>query len=541
MTNRRFSVAMTDAMNMRLAEHLIRPDGQEDICLGTYRTSTGNERDTAIVRDMVSPHPGEREVHGNASITGDYVLRAASIAHAQSEGLVICHSHPRGRGWQAMSRPDRDAESSFANLAREITGMPLVGMTLAGGDGAWSARRWDRNSGREIDSTPAENVRTIGNHFVVSWNDDIVPAPQPEKSQRRSISCWGQQVHDDLIRRSVLVVGAGSVGLDVALRLAATGVANVGIMDFDVVEEGNLDRLIGATPSDAWLRRAKVHVARRLVLENATTRPIKLVTVEDSVCEASGLARALDYDMIVCCVDRPWPRAVLNQIAYTDLIPVIDGGIAVDVFEDGSGMRNATWRSHVIRPGRPCLACNGQLDLGLVAADIEGILDDPSYIAGRSRRLPSGGENVSVLSISAAAAILAQYVSFNVAPGGIGEPGPLQYLLSTNTLERVEIATDPQCRYEKSVGEGDYRLQLTGDHPVVTRRRRERRSVSVWIRGLRAVDSVIWTARMAMASLSHHQMGRVRAGAELAERPNSQSSASEMWPHVTQRAPDQRP
>ena len=526
MTNRRFSVAMTDAMNVRLAEHLIRPDGQEDICLGTYRTSTGNERDTAIVRDMVSPHPGEREVHGNASITGDYVLRAASIAHAQSEGLVICHSHPGGRGWQAMSRPDRDAESSFANLAREITGIPLVGMTLAGGDGAWSARRWDRNSGLEIDSTPAENVRTIGSQFVVFWNDDIVPAPLPQKSQRRSISCWGQQVHDDLIRRSVLVVGAGSVGLDVALRLAATGVANVGIMDFDAVEEGNLDRLIGATLSDAWLRRAKVDVARRLVLENATTRPIKLLTVEDSICEGRGLTRALDYDLIVCCVDRPWPRSVLNQIAYTDLIPVIDGGIAVDVFDDGSGMRNATWRSHVIRPGRPCLACNGQLDPGLVAADIEGVLEDPSYVAGQSKALPSGGENVSVLSVSAAAAILAQYVSFNVAPGGIGDPGPLQYLLSTNTLERVRVATDPQCRYERAVGEGDHRLQLTGEHRVATRRRGERRTVSIWIRGLRAVDSAVWASKFAIASLSGHLMKRMRTGGVLDGRPSRQSPGS---------------
>lgn len=534
MTNRRFSVAMTDAMNGRLAEHLIRPDGQEDICLGTYRTSTGNERDTAIVREMISPHPGEREVHGNASITGDYVVRAAAMAQARNEGLVMCHSHPGGGGWQAMSRPDRDAESSFANLVREITGLSLVGMTLSGGDGAWSARRWDRNSGREVDSTPAENVRVIGSQFVVSWNDDIVPPPLAQKSQRRSISCWGHRVHDDLIRRSVLVVGAGSVGLDVALRLAATGVSNIGVMDFDAVEEGNLDRLIGATPTDAWLRRAKVDVAGRLVLENATTRPLKLLTAEDSICEARGLARALDYDLIVCCVDRPWPRSVLNQIAYTDLIPVIDGGIAVDVFDDGSGMRNATWRSHVIRPGRPCLACNGQLDLGLVAADIEGVLDDPSYIAGQSRR-PPGGENVSLLSVSAVATILAQYVSFNVAPGGIGEPGPLQYLLSTNTLERVGVATDPQCRYEKSMGEGDRRLQLTGEHSAAIRRRVERRSVPMWIRGLRAVDSALWAAKLALTSLSGHLMGRERAGAVLDELPGGQSQGSERVPQVKQR------
>ena len=40
----------------------------------------------------------------------------------------------------------------------------------------------------------------------------------------------------DLARRKVLVVGAGSVGLDVFVRLAASGLCHLTVMDFDVVE-----------------------------------------------------------------------------------------------------------------------------------------------------------------------------------------------------------------------------------------------------------------------------------------------------------------
>src|SRR5262245_2180304 len=104
-------------------------------------------------------------------------------------------------------------------------------------------------------------------------------------------------------------------------------------MDFDAVEFVNLDRMIGATRLDAALGRAKVDVAQGLMASAATADSFSAVKHETSVCDPIGLRIALDYDVIFSCVDRPWPRAVLNLIAYSDLIPVVDGGIAIDTFE----------------------------------------------------------------------------------------------------------------------------------------------------------------------------------------------------------------
>ena len=508
---------MTAEIDDALRAHLLRADGQEDTCLAAYRPSTGANRRTALLCRVHLPEPGEREVHGNATITGDYVLRVAAAAAVDGNGIVLLHSHPGGCGWQAMSGPDRDAEASYANLAREITGLPLVGMTLAGRDGAWSARHWDRGVAGDIAPTSAENVRVLGAELQVTWNDQIVPVPVRPSTMVRSVASWGSRRHSDLTRRSVLVVGLGSVGLDVAVRLAATGVTRLGMMDFDTIKIHNLDRLIGATATDAWLRRSKLDLARRLASENATAAEPAFRWFDLSICEPHGLAAALDYDQIICCVDRPWPRAVLNLLAYRDYIPVIDGGIGIDVFADGSGMRNATWRSHVLYPGRPCMSCIGQLDLGAVAADRSGALDDPAYITCSAQpavAVPESAStmesaNVAVLSVSAAASLLAQYVSLNVAPGGLGEPGPLQYLLSTHTLEQLSTERRAACPVEALAGQGDQAMRLTGPHRAADHERqvRDSHSFCAGLRRSRCLDAAISHMRAKLIAYARKRLG----------------------------------
>ena len=490
MSQRTTSVAMTARTEQDLLGRLVRDDGQEDLCLATYQPSTGLTRVSALVNAVTPPEPGDRHIHGNATVTAEYVLRAAEIAQKQNSGLVLLHSHPGANHWQPMSVPDRDAESSYAYLAREMTGLPLVGMTLATGDGTWSARHWDSGTGRQPGCSHSSNVRVIGDRLTVSWNDTLRPPPPPNEKQVRTVSSWGEQCQADLARRRILVVGAGSIGLDIAVRLAASGICQLTVMDFDIVESHNLDRLIGAASGDVRLKRPKIHIAHRESARAATASGFRIELSDLSICEPEGLSLALDHDIIFCSVDRPWPRAVLNALAYSDLIPVIDGGMSIDTFPDGR-MRNATWRSHVVRPGRPCLSCNSQLNLGEVALDMQGLLQDPRYIVGADKPAEPRNQNVAPLSISGAASLLAQYVSFSVSPAGLGDPGPLQYWFSSHCLEHLDVKTRPFCTVECEEALGDQRTNLTGRHELAVQRRQLARSVGVITRLLRWVDKLV--------------------------------------------------
>lgn len=473
-----YSIALPSTVHKSAINHLIREDGQEDLCFALWYPSTGRDRTTALIHEVILPQKGERRVHGNVGFEAAYFERALGEALQAKAGLAFMHSHP-ARGWQGMSHDDVVAEQGHAAAVKAATGLPFVGLT-AGTDESWSARFWEKTAPRTYERRWCDTVRVIGDKLTFTLHPDLARLSVFRPELERTISAWGVEIQSYLANATVGVVGAGSVGSIIAESLARMGVGHIKLLDFDRVELLNLDRLLFATKEDALRKRPKVDVLADALRHSATAGKFTVEPLEWSIVEEEGFRAALDCDVLFSCVDRPLPRFVLNFIAYAHLIPVIDGGIKIKVNPKTKKLTHADWRAHTAMPTRPCLECLGQYDPGLISVERDGYLDDPSYIAG----LPEThslkhNENVFGFSLSDASFEVLQFLSLIVAPSGLSNPGAQMYHFVISTLGIDELVDcKSSCLFPTYMAMGDgAEITVTSRHIRAEQARAEWRHI----------------------------------------------------------------
>lgn len=444
---------MTESLDIALRSFLLQDPSEEEICFAVWYPAQGSKRFTAVLHSPIFPHPEDRVRHGNLSAMPVYVDRAKEAAREAGGGLAMIHTHPFGRGWQGLSRDDQFYEKDV--LSKEvfgITGYPLVGLTLAG-DNNWSARIYEKLPGKVPTLKWCEAVRVVGRNVKIQFNQRIRPPIRPSRALMRTTSVWGPDHQSVIMRMRVGVIGAGSVGSILVEILSRIGVGEIYVLDYDRVSEQNLDRLLHATKGDVG--KPKANLARVNALKAATNPNFAcLAFSQSSVVEEYGFEVSKDCDVLFSCVDRPWPRQVLNHLAYSSLIPVVDGGVSFRTKE--YRLIHGMFRAQTVGPGRACLSCLGAYDPGEVQMDREGAFDDPQYI----EELKRGGaepsrQNIMPFSVGLASVESIQFVELVTNIGRSGDLGQQPYDYYTGEILPVHAKCKPGCEYAAMAARGD--------------------------------------------------------------------------------------
>ena len=120
---------------------------------------------------------------------------------------------------------------------------------------------------------------------------------------------FGLEAQKKLKAARVLVVGSGGLGSPVLLYLAAAGVGKIGIVDFDVVDDSNLQRqgLFGVDEGG----QTKVDAARKR-LERLNPH-IEIVTYNTQLTSKNALDIIRDYDVVADGTDNFPTRYLVND------------------------------------------------------------------------------------------------------------------------------------------------------------------------------------------------------------------------------------
>jgi len=227
-----------------------------------------------------------------------------------------------------------------------------------------------------------------------------------------------------LVNAKVLCIGAGGLGSPALMYLAAAGVGTLGIVEFDTVDESNLQRQIIHGQSD--IGRPKAQSAADSVRE---INPYVNVNIHDMRLDTSNVLELFSqYDLIVDGTDNFATRYLVNDACVLLGKPYVWGSIY-----RFDGQASVFWAEH-----GPCYRC---------------LYPEPPP-AGMVPSCAEGG----VLGVLCASIGSIQVTEAIKVLTGIGEPlvGSLMvYDALEMTYRKIKMRKDPNCA-------------ICGENPTVT-------------------------------------------------------------------------
>jgi hypothetical protein len=180
----------------------------------------------------------------------------------------------------------------------------------------------------------------------------------PDRQSRQSF--LGDHSEKFLKATTAGVIGLSGGGSHVCQQLAHIGVGNYVIVDPQVIEDTNLNRLVGGTAADIETGTTKVDIATRLI--RAVRPDAHIEAYQDDWRSVAESLRTCD--VVFGCLDSYMDRNELERQVRRYLIPYID--IGMDVGKTGTTY-HISGQAALSIPDSTCLWCMGILREQLLA------------------------------------------------------------------------------------------------------------------------------------------------------------------------------
>ena len=300
------------------------------------------------------------------------VAYAWTLAKASNSVLIHIHTHPFSIDYVGFSGIDdaSDAETS-PKLVEYLGNGPHAAIVL--GQNCLDARWYDPQTKT---LKPVAAVKVLGERLVTitpsSASRSII---RPEATligsaddvYDRQIRVFGKEGQEALRKLTVAIVGVGGIGSVIFVQLVRLGVGRIIIIDPDVVEYSNLNRLSASTLKDAKNKTPKVEM---LVKYAARINPlIEIIPIQASILDEEAQKHLKVANAIFGCLDNNAGRWVLNRFSVTHLIHYFDTGTGIQATPE-QNIEHAGGQVRIVIPRIGCLNCIKGIDTSVAQQEL---------------------------------------------------------------------------------------------------------------------------------------------------------------------------
>lgn len=444
-----FSLTITEAQHEELRAHLFPGDGKEAVALLLCGRAMHNGQTRFIVSEVhLVPHAAcDRKID---RVTWPTDMLPDMLSRAAKRGLSLFKIHGHA-GVSQFSHIDDAADNAL---------FPSVYAWADGPHGSAVMLDGERIFARVVDASGAfqaiRRVARIGDDLTFWDRDGAMSAAIPEHG-RRVAQSFGAGTYDILRRLRVGVVGCSGTGSVVIDQLARNCVGELVLVDPDVIEEKNLNRIVNSTRADAEAGRPKVEVMvdaiRRLAFAT------KVEPHASSLFAPEAVRAIASCDVVFGCMDSIDGRHLLNRLAAFYGLAYFDLGVKLEA--DGSGgIDQVCGTVHYLKPGGSSLFSRHVYSMeqvraaGLMRADPAGYqkLKREGYIKGVAEDRPAVIQLNSLIASLAVNELLARLHPYRLDPNS--EFAVHRISLSHGIYEYLDDG-EPCDLLTRHVGRGD--------------------------------------------------------------------------------------
>jgi hypothetical protein len=328
----------------RLLHHLFPGDGKEAAALALCGSRNASE--VFCIHDIVEIPYHVCSLRTETAVRWDARTFIPVLERALKRGLRVLKLHSHPEGFDRFSAQDDASDADLGRGIESIMGRPGLLSAFMLPSGKIRSRIVEADGFRSI-----EKVVVVGDS-VLFMNHDL--ATGTDDADLRTRQAFGDGTTNLLRTMTVGVAGCSGTGSWVAEVLGRLGVGRLVLVDPDVVERKNLNRIVNSRSAD--LGKPKVELLAGAI--HAMGLGNRVDTFAQDLAHREVIEALADCDFLFGCMDSADGRDILNRIATYYTIPYVDVGVRLDADGRG-GVQQICCAVHYLLPGGSSLLSRG--------------------------------------------------------------------------------------------------------------------------------------------------------------------------------------